>query len=501
MTTTLAELLTPRDRDTLEALLLSVLQGATIEGEPGGFPVTDWIEGGFERTFTKMVATGLLDREDTIRMVTAGGFLGLASTLVDADGNLVEGWMEILAAQGYGRVRTDATYTRQVLTLTCTSGPGPYTRGAGELVAYSPVTGNKYVNVAEVTIPDGGSVTAIFQAEAPGVGYQDAIGTILALVTPLPGVSVTNAATVAGVPASYLTGSGSIAVSSTDITATRRTVKLTFTTGGRADDSSAAFTCTVYQGGTATTTGPHTATATYTQGDLELTLTDGAEGTQSFNAGDIWIVGVPGTPIIQVGADKETLAALALRCQDRFAEQAVIPTGNRFEGWVRACEAAQHLGVVKVKATPSLTVNSIEDVYIAGTTATATPTQVAAVQAYLDERSGQVDYANVVAAEAVAVALGGTIRCRRGTLATVQAAADLAWAAYISALALGGEQPGGLVKLLALENVMHDAGAFNATGLTLNAAAADLVLTAVQCATLDGSTGLPSQGMTWQEIP
>ena len=156
--------------------------------------------------------------------------------------------------------------------------------------------------------------------------------------------------------------------------------------------------------------------------------------------------------------------------------------------------------VVKVKARPSLTVSGIEDVYIAGTTATATPAQVAAVQAYLDEQSGQVDYANVAAAAAVAVAVGGTIRCRRGTTAAVKSAADLAWIKYIAALALGGEQPDGLVELLALENAMHDAGAFNATGLTLNGTAADLVLTAFQCATLDESAGLPSQGMTWQEI-
>jgi len=499
--TTLTELLSPRNRDTLEALLLSVLQEAPIEGEPGGFPVTDWIEGGFERTFVKMAATGLLDREDTIRMLTASGFLRLASTLLDADGNPIEGWMEILAAQNYGRDRNDATYTKQVLTLTCTSGPGPYTRSKGELVAYSPSTGNKYVLLDdEVTIPDGGSVTAVFQAESPGVGYQDSIGSIVALVTPLPGVSVTNAATPAGLPASYITGSGSIAVSSTTITTSRRTVKLAFTTAGRADDNSAAFTCTVYQGGAATTTGPFAASGTFTQGDLEVTLTDGAEGTQSFNEGDEWIVGLPGTPLIQMGAEKETLAALALRCQDRFAEQSVIPTGNRFEGWVRACEAAQHLGVVKVKARPSLTVSGIEDVYIAGTTATATPAQVAAVQAYLDEQSGQVDYANVAAAAAVAVAVGGTIRCRRGTTAAVKSAADLAWIKYIAALALGGEQPDGLVELLALENAMHDAGAFNATGLTLNGTAADLVLTAFQCATLDESAGLPSQGMTWQEI-
>lgn len=502
MTITLTELLSPRTRTTLESMLIAVLQETTIEGQPGvSFPVTDWQPGGFERTHMKMIATGLLDREDTIKMLTAGGFLELAATLVDSDGNPIEGWMELLAAQWYARTRNDATYTRQLLTLTCTEGPGPYTRGAGEIIAMSPVTGNRYTNEEEVTIPDGGSVTAAFKAEGPGSGVIDATGTIVTLVTPgLPGVTVTNAQTVAGQPASFLTGSGSLAVSSSAITTTPRTIELTFTAAGRADDSSAAFTCTVYQGSNVTTTGPHTAAATFTQGDLEITITDGPAGTQSFNVGDKWIVSVPGTPLLQAGSDKEMLSALAQRCRDRWAEQSVTPTAHRFAGMVRDCEATSHIGVTKVTTRPSDTVAGIEEVYIAGPTATATPTQVATVQSYINVRVGQVDGANVIAATALPIVLGGTVKCRRGTLAAVQDAADTAWAAYIASLDIGGEKPDGLVKLLALENVIHDAGAYNASSLTLNGSAADVVLTALQCATVDEDDGLPSTGLTWLEV-
>jgi hypothetical protein len=407
--------------------------------------------------------------------------------------------MELLAAQNFGRTRNAATYTRQLLTLTCTSGPGPYTRGPGELIAYAPATGNRYVNVDSVTIPDGGSVTAIFQADGPGVGYQDSAGSIVALTTPLPGVSVNNALTPSGQPASYLAGSGSIAVTSSTITTSRRTVKLVFTVGGRVSDHSATFTCTVYTGSSIVTTGPFSASATFTQGDATLTLTDGASSTQSFSAGDEWIIGLPGTPILQAGADKETLGALMQRCLDRWAAQSAIPTGNRYEGMVRDCEAAQHLGVTKVKTAPSATIAGIEDVFIAGPTATATSGQVAAVQGYLDERSSDVDMANVVAAAAVPVSMTGTVRCRRGTISAVQAAANLAWATYIAELELGGERPDGIVKVLALENILNDAGAYNAFALSLNGGS-DVVLLAYQCATVDGTTGLPSTGLTWQEV-
>jgi hypothetical protein len=502
MSTTLTELLQPRSQATIEAILMATLQSASIEGMPGvGFPVTDWLPGSFERTHMKMIAAGLADREDMIRMLTAGGFLELAATLVDADGNTIDGWMELLAAQTYLLNRTPAGYTRQVLTMTCTAGPGPYTRGPGEIIAYAPATGNRYLNVSAITIPDGGSVTGIFQAEGPGVAYLDSAGSIVALITPMPGVSVTNAATAAGIPAEYLSGSGAIDVTSTGITTTFRTVKLTFTQSGRIDDDSARFTCTVYQGSGVTTTGPYTAAETFTQGDLSLSLTDGAAGTQSFNAGDEWIVGVPGTPILQAGTDQETLQALAQRCRDRWPSLSDIPTGNRYQGLVRECEASQHLGVTKVKTRPSSTVAGVEDIFVAGATASATPAQVAAVQAYIDPRSGMIDAANVVAAQALDIVLAGSVKCRRGTTAAVKVAADQAWIRYIARVDIGGEDPEGLIKLIELENALHDAGCYTIFGLTLNGSAADVSLSAYQCAAIAADpNGLPSLALTWLEV-
>lgn len=503
MTVTLSELLSPRTRPDLEALLLSVLQAAPIEGQPGvGFPVTSWYPGGFERTNLKMFATGILDFEETIKMLTASGFLRLASTLVDADGNPVEGWMEMMASQWYLRDRDKAGYARQLLTMTCTSGPGPYTREPGEIIAMSPVTGNRYVNESAVTIPDGGSVAAVFKAEGPGVGYADSTGTIIVLVTPgLPGVTVTNAPTAAGVPASYIDGSGTIDVTSTAITSTPRTVKLTFVAAGRADDNSARFTCTIYQGDAVNTYGPYVAEATFAQGDLTVALTDGIAGTQSFNEGDEWIVSVPGTPLLQAGTDDEPLSTLAQRCQDRWPELSVVPTGNRYEGMVRACQAEAKIGITKVTTRPSSTVAGVENIYIAGPTATATPTQVAAVQAYVDALATDVDVGNVIAAEDYPISLGGIAECRRGTTDAVKAKADLAWQQYIASLPLGGEKPKGLVKLLALDNVMHDAGVYNVSGLTLNGSAADVVLSGLQCASVaDAPNGLPSAALIWHEV-
>ena len=501
-TPTLQDLLTPRNRATIEAILMAALQEAPIEGMPGvSFPVTDWLPGSFERTTLKMIATGYVDREDVVAMITAGGFLDLAAQVTDADGNLVEGWMELLAAQNFNITRGEATCTKQMLVLTCTAGPGPYTRAAGEIIAYAPATGNKYFNVAAVTIPDGGSVALVFQAETAGLGYNDSAGSILGLVTPMPGVSVNNPTTVAGVPTSFLTGTGTIEVISITITTSPRTVHLYCTASGRLDDSSAKFTCTVYQGTQVTTTGPFVASSTFAQGDLTIGLTDGASGTQSFNVGDDWIVGVPGTPLLQAGADKEPLDLLAKECRARWPSLASLPTVGRFEGWVLACSKANGLGISKTKPTPSIDVAGIENVYIAGSTATATPEQVATVQAYIDDRVSQIEGAAVIAAQAYPVVLGGTVKCRRGTTSAVKAKADLAWAQYLAAMPIGGSEPEGKVLLAELEQALMDAGAYNVSGLTLGGVAEDVVLAAYECATIaDDPDGTPSLALDWLEV-
>jgi len=87
--TTLKELLQPRDESTIESILVAVLQQATIEGMPGvRFPTSDWNEGSFERTHMRLIATGVLDREDLVKYIAAGGFLQYATTLADVNGNL-----------------------------------------------------------------------------------------------------------------------------------------------------------------------------------------------------------------------------------------------------------------------------------------------------------------------------------------------------------------------------------------------------------------------------
>ena len=267
------------------------------------------------------------------------------------------------------------------------------------------------------------------------------------------------------------------------------------------DDASATFTCTVYSGTGVATTGPFTASGTFVQGDLTLALADGIAGTQSFNVGDQWIVGVPGTPLLQAGADKQTLSSLAQECRNRWTMLSDVPTMGRFEGWVFACAKTLGLGITKVTTSPSADVAGIENVVIAGDTATATPDQVAAVQAYINARLSQIEGAQVSAASAYPIPLGGVVKCRRGTTAAVKTAADAGWVAYLASLPIGGAPPQGTVFLARFEQVLMDAGAYNVSGLTIDSSAADVNLAPYECATVAaGGAGMPSTALTWQEV-
>jgi uncharacterized phage protein gp47/JayE len=188
---------------------------------------------------------------------------------------------------------------------------------------------------------------------------------------------------------------------------------------------------------------------------------------------------------------------LAQECRNRWPSLSDIPTVGRFEGWVLACSKSAGLGIVKVKPSPSLDVAGVENIYIAGSTATATPEQVATVQAYINARVSQIEGGVVIAAQAHPVTLGGSVKCRRGTTAAVKAKADAAWSKYIAAIPIGGTEPEGKVLLVKLEQALMDSGAYNVAGLTLGGSAADVVLAAYECATVSSA---PSLALTWLEV-
>lgn len=485
MTVTLADLLTPRNRDVIEAYLLSSLQGQ-------GFPVDDWNDGSVPRTLIKMFATGLLDREDLVKFIAGGGFLDIAASFTDANGNPVEGWCELLAQQAFSIDRAPATFSRKRFTLTCAAGAGPYTRAAGELKAVSDA-GNYYTNVDAITIPDGGSTEVVFQAESPG-SLKDPTGTV-SLVTPLPGVVLVDALANFSTPSLVWTGTGTITPSAATMPSPARMLQVTITKSGRIGD--AEFTLMVRTSGAAVTTGPHIIDGSFVQGDVTLAFIDGSSGTTSFIAGDKWTVATPGQSTIVIGSDVESLLSLVQRCRDRWPALSAIPTEGKFAGWARQCSKDNALGITRVSTVPSTEIAGTTNVYVAGYDGTASSEVLAILQAYVDARTPDIEKGLVFGASSVTINLTGGVQVKRGRLAAAKAAAKVAWNAYLASVPIGGDMPGHKVRITKLTEILMDSGAYTYGGLQLNGAAADLELLSnqVPAATEEGTDALE-----WTEV-
>lgn len=483
---TLDDLLVPRSRDDLEAILLSALQGH-------GFPVSDWFSGGVARTMLKMVANGLADRETLIRYIVSGGFIDFAATLVDPNGVPVEDWMEALAAQLYAISRGAATATQKAITLTCSSGPGPYTKAAGELVAVSQA-GNRYRSSASTTIPDGGSVTATFICDTPGL-VVDATGTIDQLVTPLPGVTILDVQTHFSVPVSTLSGTGTIIAAAGEMPSPPRTLKVEILGTGRRGEGSCKITR--YAAGVVTVTGPQVIPTTYYDGDVSLGFYDGGAGTNSFVAGDTWTVSTPGESTVATGAAKESISSLAERCRGRWPSLSAIPTENRYAMWARQCSIDNALGFDRISVQPSEEIAGYVNVYLADASGAAPSAAVETVQDYLDLRASVIERAVASGASALTINVTGTVWVKRNLIATVKASAKTQWAAYLATVPIGGVAPDRRIPAAELVQILMDLGAINSETIYVNGAQhVTLAINQVPTSSASGTNAL-----TWIEVP
>lgn len=172
----LADLLRPRTRPEVVARMLTAL------GRPdlSGLPVNDWHSGGVTRTLIEISGEAIADTERQVAALGAGGYVQTAPGE----------WLDELLLSTYALARQDATFARGRLTFTCAAGSGPYTLLPGLWVEALPDA--RYVTDEGATLAPGQSVTLLARAEQPGSVYNLPTGTLTRLLTPLPGVSVTN---------------------------------------------------------------------------------------------------------------------------------------------------------------------------------------------------------------------------------------------------------------------------------------------------------------------
>ena len=171
---TLEQLLQKRTRDQILQLLINILQAR-------GYSPTDWEPGSVQRTILEAVAAGIADLEDLRVKIAGSGFLE------HAEGE----WLDIVAKNMYGLTRKPAEFTRHIIRLRAAEGFGPYQITPGQLWV-STRDGLRFSNVAGGVLPYGGELELEFISESAGGKYNVPIGAIDRLLTPLPGVSVSN---------------------------------------------------------------------------------------------------------------------------------------------------------------------------------------------------------------------------------------------------------------------------------------------------------------------
>ena len=451
MTTTLASLLVPQTQSQLFEIALGIYQA-------NNFPVESWQTGGVERTrlmaFTSALSTALATY---IPSYTGAGFLDYAT----------DAWLQLTAQELYNLLYNQASFTQGSILLTAAAGVGAATYSAGQLTAVFGDSGRRYSNLASVSVSAGPStVTATFQAEFAGAAYNDpSNSSAITLVTPIPGVALTNPAGAFTGVAHIGAGTGSVTPSGSP-TAPHQVV-ITITSTGAAGVASWSYSI---DGAPAVSAGA-VSSATNIGGTLiDVTLANGSSGT-SFVLGDTYTFQAPGSWITQQGSDVETAISLAARCRARWASLSNVPTQNLY---YLLATSTPNVGsqVTQAIVLPDATINNKVNIIVAGPEGVLPPATVALIQDYVSPWARGTDNPMVASPASLNVTLAGTITCTASTLLAVQAAVQIAMTNYIDAVGINGT-----VRIAAIiDEIMNITGAVDATGIMINGVAANLVL-------------------------
>lgn len=445
--TALSDLLSPQSPEQVFQLLLSVYQA-------NGFPVESWQPFGTERTRLMAIATAVSDLSaNYIPALAAGGFLDYATG----------DWLRLLSQQNYNIVFNPATFTKGNITLTNDSSQS-YTIAAGELIAIFGASGRRYINNEGGTLAGNDTLVLSFTAEFAGQAYSDPSSSgALTLVTPLPGVTLTNPAGDFTDVAHVGAGTGSVDPSGAPVGPHRVIIRID--TSGQAGDIAWSWST---DGAPFLPAGVVTSAAI--GNGITVTLSDGVSGV-SFVAEDTYLFATPGTWITQQGADIESDASLAQRDRNRWPTLSQIPTNGFYE---LLAVSVPDVGsqVTQVVVLPDDVVNNKVNIVVAGPLGALPLDTVADIQEWITPRSIGTDWPVVTTPTTQAVTLMATVTCSASLLQAAQSAISDALTAAVQGVGING-----VVRIAAIiETIMEVAGVIDVEGVTINGVAANLAL-------------------------
>ncbi len=180
MTVSLSDLLPIPTKDQILDKFVGLLRLA-------GFPTASWQVGSFMRHTTEGESELYVDLASLIQKVAKGGFIKLAPEIDDS-------WVDLCAENVFSETRKPAVYTQGKATLTDEGGIGPVTINPGSFWIANADKTLRFVNVDGGNLPLDGTLELTFQAESAGTAFNVGSGTLTEILTPQPGVTVTNPA-------------------------------------------------------------------------------------------------------------------------------------------------------------------------------------------------------------------------------------------------------------------------------------------------------------------
>jgi hypothetical protein len=457
--------------------------------------VTDWLTGGVYLAMANVVALMRVNVRQAIATFVAACFEDYAfgfKTLTMPDGTTLDvtGWAPFIAQQRYGTTQIPASYTLRNITLTNSTGAtyGPIQPGDFK-IAFTPGSGNRYVNNVVMTIPPNDSIVVQFRSEltsnsSAGIVYNDPSNSTISLVTSnYPGVTATNPST--NYSAVSQAGSGLGTVTPSGSPTGSHNVAVRVDASGTVAGATVGWSTQVDTLGWVAQTG---STASNLGGfGINVTLADNG-GNPAFIQNSVYYFSTPGSDITQTGADIETPQALGTRCRGLIPALAFSKDGNG--NWIPGSPTADAYStlvrnlnsqVVIVYILPDPILNNRLNIVIAGQGGSPLSAGVVAnVQSGLNSFSFETDLPVVSTSTARTITLAGlTITAKSSQLASAQAALTQRLQSYLggvdaqTALSINGLIDYDYIIALArtTPGVTHLSGT-----LTINAGTTDLQL-------------------------
>lgn len=176
-----------------QALASELTQAALL-----GLDTTAWQPVSPSRTILELNANIISGYSGYVNLIAKGGFASYAATITDINGGEVTTWMDLVSEQVYATTRIPATRATVALTLTSANVNGPYS--PGQIIIANSATGAQFANDVAVNLAVGAN-TIQFSALLAGSGSSSGVGALTIFVTPIVGVSATNAAAAIGTDA------------------------------------------------------------------------------------------------------------------------------------------------------------------------------------------------------------------------------------------------------------------------------------------------------------